>query len=509
MRIIGLTGGIACGKSHVSDCLRSEGCRIIDGDRISRALTAPGAPLLGPIRETFGDTVFAADGTLNRAALGRLVFSDPQQLQRLNSLMQPWILQRIEQELEQARNDPQVRICVLDMPLLFEQRLNRLCERIWCVYLPHDLQLERLMARDGSDAASAQQRIASQMDTSQKARLSDVVIDNSGSKEETRARVHELLAWELAHADDVLPVRQSPRRRTAAASLSPTPAPQPQTPARPAEAPDAEPEPIARTQRRARPITESVEPVEDTPESVPMAQPLRRALVILSVLLVFCLAGGILMQAYLDSRARAREAAHQAILAAHPVRYQELIEEYAGLYGLQPAYVTAIILNESSFDCLAESSVGARGLMQLMEDTAGWIAGKLRIKDYSFDTLWDPETNVRFGCWYLNYLASLFEGDPVAVTAAYHAGQGTVSQWLTNTSYTGGGRQLIPDLLPEGPTKVYVGRVTRAYGIYDALYYHALNPVPDAADDSAVTGTGDERYRLTGRGHSVLQDTVD
>ena len=93
---------------------------------------------------------------------------------------------------------------------------------------------------------------------------------------------------------------------------------------------------------------------------------------------------------------------------------------------LAPAYVAAIIRNESSFQPRAESAVGARGLMQLMPDTAEWIAHKLGVEGYAFERMYDPASNIRFGCWYLNYLSKMFLGNPVCVTAAYHAGQGQV-----------------------------------------------------------------------------------
>jgi soluble lytic murein transglycosylase len=114
--------------------------------------------------------------------------------------------------------------------------------------------------------------------------------------------------------------------------------------------------------------------------------------------------------------------------------------------------------------------------MQVMPDTAKWIAGKLRMDNYSLEQLYEPETNIRFGCWYLNYLSSLFSGDPLCVVCAYHAGQGEISSWLSNPLYSDNGYTLIEDRLPEGPTKQYAGRVTRDYGIYQAKYFSDLQP---------------------------------
>ena len=161
-----------------------------------------------------------------------------------------------------------------------------------------------------------------------------------------------------------------------------------------------------------------------------------------------------------------RQAQRQALEEAHPLKYQELIASKATKYNLSPAFISAIMLNESSFrpEATAEST-GARGLMQLMDDTAQWIWGKLNLEGtYSFDNLYSPDTNAEFGCWYLNYLSNLFNGDPVLVAAAFHAGQGTVSNWLSE--YSSDGRTLPLEKLPEGATKTYVTRVLRDYAVY-------------------------------------------
>lgn len=191
--------------------------------------------------------------------------------------------------------------------------------------------------------------------------------------------------------------------------------------------------------------------------------------------LILCLAlfaAKNLMDAYLYQRRTAREAAYQRVVDAHPIYYMDLIELYASENNLQPAFVAAIILNESSFRTGAESSVGARGLMQLMPDTAQWIAGKLGDSYYSFDHMLDAEQNIRYGSWYLGYLSRLFRGDPVTVASAYHAGQSAVAAWLSDDSISPDGLRLNLSSMKDGPTKTYAGRVTQDYAIYDALYYH-------------------------------------
>ena len=201
----------------------------------------------------------------------------------------------------------------------------------------------------------------------------------------------------------------------------------------------------------------------------------------LSLILVMGLvAVGFLMQAYLKTAADERQAAYEAILFNYHVTeqddgslrvtWQDTIEKYAAYYNLEPAFVTAVIRNESSFRTDAVSSVGARGLMQMMPDTAEWVAGKLR-DPYDFDKLFDAETSIRYGCWYLNYLSELFQGDPVLVCAAYHAGQGEVWGWLGDPTISPDGVTVPLDNIPIRNTRTYAGRVTQAYGIYQTLLY--------------------------------------
>ena len=213
----------------------------------------------------------------------------------------------------------------------------------------------------------------------------------------------------------------------------------------------------------------------------------------LCIVLLALLAAHYLMQAYLTTRAQEWETARQDTLSyyhvvegenGNSITYQSLIERYAAEYNLRPAFVAAVIRNESSFRTDAESSVGARGLMQLMPDTAEWIAGKLGDSNYSFDNLYDAETNIRYGCWYLNYLSKLFRGDAVLVSSAYHAGQTTVTRWLSDKSISADGVTIPVDKLPDGPTKQYAGRVTTSYGIYEALLY------PDESAEAAGAAAG-------------------
>lgn len=168
---------------------------------------------------------------------------------------------------------------------------------------------------------------------------------------------------------------------------------------------------------------------------------------------------------------RRRLEAEAAERAQHPLVYADLITRYAQEQSIDPAIVSAVILCESSYDPQAESYLGARGLMQLMEDTASWVAHKLGEDDehYSFDNLFDPETNIRYGTWYLGYLSRRFDGDATKMICAYHAGQGNVDAWLSNPQYSKDGVTL--DVIPTSDTAAYANRVLKARDVYRKYYF--------------------------------------
>ncbi len=193
MLVLGLTGGIACGKTNISQTLAALGAVIVDGDVLSRELTAPGGAALPAIRGHFGDGVFHGDDTLDRRALGACVFADDSQRAALNGIIQPMIRTLTEQRIGEARKKG-ASVCVLDMPLLYEMGYEPLCDEVWCAYIPRETQLTRLMARDGFTRKEAEARLRSQLPADEKARRADVVIDTGGAIEETRAIVRELYA---------------------------------------------------------------------------------------------------------------------------------------------------------------------------------------------------------------------------------------------------------------------------------------------------------------------------
>lgn len=196
MLVLGLTGGIACGKSTISLTLAELGAIIVDGDVLSRELTAEGGCALPAIRSAFGDGVFHPDGTLDRRALGAVVFADKAALATLDGIMQPLLREMIVAHIENARQSG-ASVCVLDMPLLYEKELDGLCDRVWCAYIPRETQLERLMARDGFTREEAEARLRSQLPAEEKAARADVVIDTSGPIQYTKESVISLFRQEV------------------------------------------------------------------------------------------------------------------------------------------------------------------------------------------------------------------------------------------------------------------------------------------------------------------------
>ena len=192
MKIIGLTGGIACGKSTVSTELRAHGAAIIDADALAHELSQPHQPLYNAYVERFGREIVTADGTLDRAAIARRVFADPAVRAEVDAIAHPLIRMAAEERLRAAR-DENKRAAVLDVPLLFEAGWDALADETWVVALPREEQLARLLARDTSmDEGEARARIAAQMPLAEKCARADVIIDNSGTKEEIREYIGKL-----------------------------------------------------------------------------------------------------------------------------------------------------------------------------------------------------------------------------------------------------------------------------------------------------------------------------
>lgn len=192
---IGLTGGIASGKSTVSKMLIELSIPVVDADVASRKVVEPGQPALTEIAEIFGPEVIQADGQLDRKRLGALIFGDEQQRKALNAIVHPRVREWMQNEIKRYEEKGEKAI-VLDIPLLIESKLKSWADKVLLVYVPKDIQIERLMARDHIHEKEALLRIHSQMPLEEKRAFADEIIDNQGSLLETRQQLLKILdAW--------------------------------------------------------------------------------------------------------------------------------------------------------------------------------------------------------------------------------------------------------------------------------------------------------------------------
>lgn len=188
---LGLTGGIACGKSTVSAMLVQRGAKLIDADVVAREVVLPGEPALKDIAAAFGEQVLNEDGTLDRKKLGAVVFGNRELLDILESILHPAIRSRMWDKINGYEAEDPSQLIVADIPLLYETGQAGLYDDVMVVYVPKAVQLERLMARNSLSPEEAEKRIALQMDIEEKKQLAGIVIDNSGTLQDTERQIDE------------------------------------------------------------------------------------------------------------------------------------------------------------------------------------------------------------------------------------------------------------------------------------------------------------------------------
>ncbi len=189
---IGLTGGIASGKSTVSTYLSKCGLPVVDADKIARKLAEQGGAIWKAYAERYGSKAINADGTLDRKKLGEIIFSSPMELEWVNSTTHPLIRAVCFEEIADIEKNGS-NIVILDIPLLFETGWQKYVDESWLVSIPKEIQLHRIIQRDGLSIQEAEKRIAAQMTLEEKSRLADKIIDNSGSLEALYSLVDSLL----------------------------------------------------------------------------------------------------------------------------------------------------------------------------------------------------------------------------------------------------------------------------------------------------------------------------
>jgi dephospho-CoA kinase len=189
---VGLTGGIACGKSTVAGVMRERGCEILEADPVAHQVMEPGQPAYQDVVAEFGRTILDTDGRIDRKRLGPIVFADSAKLQKLNRIIHPRVLEILDRRLAQLEREKKARIAVVEAALLIEADYHRRLDVLVVVWCTREQQIERLLAR-GLTREQAEQRIAAQMPLEQKRRVADEVIDATGTLENSRRQTEALV----------------------------------------------------------------------------------------------------------------------------------------------------------------------------------------------------------------------------------------------------------------------------------------------------------------------------
>lgn len=189
---LGLTGGIATGKTTISNYLKTKGIPVLDADEYARKVVEPGTPGLTDIVNTFGKQVLQSDGSLNRKLLGQIIFNDMTARQKLNDITHPRIQQMMTDELQKLAKG-KTPLVILDIPLLLENHNIAGADAIMVVTVPESIQLNRLMQRNNLNKGEAQRRIDAQMPLSEKEKLADFIVDNSGTIANTLTQVDKVI----------------------------------------------------------------------------------------------------------------------------------------------------------------------------------------------------------------------------------------------------------------------------------------------------------------------------
>ena len=195
MFVIGVTGGIGCGKSTVANICKQAGLPVVDADELSREVTASGGAAIPAIIEVFGEQVIDHDGSLNRAAMAKMVFKDHRALDQLSHLVHQHVLVAMRKQVNELA-EKKVKAAILDVPIPVKEGFVDLCDQIWVVWADDDIRIRRL-AKRGMPADESRRRMAMQMTKEEYIALADFVIDNNTSEDDLRQHVYALMEQEL------------------------------------------------------------------------------------------------------------------------------------------------------------------------------------------------------------------------------------------------------------------------------------------------------------------------
>ena len=385
MITLGITGRSGCGKSTVTAVFAAHGVPLADADQLSREILLPGSPLLPQLAARFGGDILKPDGTLDRRLLADRAFATPEGKAALDSLTHPAIVARIR-AAKQAAQAAGAPLFVLDGAVIVGTAAQAECDRLCVVTAPFETSVARIVARDGISPEMAARRLNAQTPERTLTAQADYTLHNDAGLEALQAaaaRLCERLQAEGGRDGSALNEQNYEK------SL------------RPHRRPGA-----ARRGKNSDFVNSSA--------AVSWCCGWLRCAWLWCLRCVPC-----------------RPCATGQSSFCTPRKYEQLVEKWAAAYELDPLLVYAFIRTESGFDPQATSSVDARGLMQMTEETFLWMRSKIAPEEpLTFADLYDPDTAIRFGCYYLHLCMVRYKGDVSTAAAAYHSGWGTVDQLL-------------------------------------------------------------------------------
>ncbi len=192
VKIIGVTGGIGCGMSTVSQMMVEQSALIVSGDKVARDIVEKGQPALDALAKTFGKDILQSDGSLDRQKLGNIVFASQDKLNLLNKTVRPFWVERLKTEIERTKHNSNGSVVIVDAAILLEAGLRDWVDKLIVVTAPIKIRRERIRARDFLDECQIDQRIAAQIPVSEKAKQADFVIENTGTMEQTKQKINQI-----------------------------------------------------------------------------------------------------------------------------------------------------------------------------------------------------------------------------------------------------------------------------------------------------------------------------